>query len=212
MSKNFMIAMGIGLAVIAIAVCGVLFMQRGARVGVEGQFLKVRTTPIDENSTIVVLDFRLKNPSDYPFVARNVTAIYEDPAGGRTEGSTFTEVEAKNVFQVMPTIGQRYNQTFIERDKVPGRGQIDRMVMAKFDMSEAKLQARKQFLVKIEEIDGGTFEIAEKPAKQTAAYRRNTERFGSSVTFRGAAFSGTVNVSGSPEVCTHTVCVFPRAI
>ncbi|HUA62223.1 MAG TPA: hypothetical protein VML19_25935 [Verrucomicrobiae bacterium] len=165
MSKNMMIAMGVGLGVVIIAVCGVLFMQRGARVGVEGQFLKVRTTPIDDNTTIVVLDFRLKNPSDYPFVARNVTAVYQDPSGGRTEGTTATEVDARHIFEVIPALGEKFSQTLIERDKVPAHGQLDRMVMAKFEMPESKLQARKQFIVKIEEIDGGLFEIPEKPVK-----------------------------------------------
>jgi len=165
LSKNFLIALGVGLAVVAIAVCGVLFMQRGAHVGVQGEILKVRTTPIDENSTMVVLDFRVKNPSDYPFVARNVTAIDEDPSGARTEGTTAPEIDAKHIFEVLPTLGQKYSQSMIERDKVPPHGQVDRMVMARFDLPESKLQARKQFIVRIEEIDGGTFEIPEKPGK-----------------------------------------------
>jgi len=165
LSKNFLIALGIGLVCIVIAVCGVLFMQRGAHVGVDGEILKIRTTPIDENSTMVVLDFRVKNPSDYPFVARNVTAIYEDSSGARTEGLTAPEIDARHIFEVMPTLGQKYNQTMIERDKVSPHGQLDRMVMARFDLPESKLQARKQFIVRIEEIDGGMFEIPEKKGK-----------------------------------------------
>jgi hypothetical protein len=162
MSKNFLIALGIGVVCIAIAVAGILFMQRGARVGVTGEVLKVRTAPLDENSTIVVLDFRVHNPSDYPFVARNVTAIYEDAAGNRTDGLTASEMDARHIFEGIPVLGEKYNQTFIERDKVAPRSQIDRMVAARFEMPEAKLQARKRFIVKIEEIDGQTFEIPEK--------------------------------------------------
>ena len=58
MSKNFMIALGVGLVCIIIAVGGILYMQRGSRVGVDGQVIKVRTTPIDDSSTLVVIDFR----------------------------------------------------------------------------------------------------------------------------------------------------------
>jgi len=165
MSKTFMIAIGIGLVCIAIAVGGILYMQKGARVGVEGQVLKVRTTPLDENSTIVVVDFRLKNPSDYPFEARNVTAIYEDASGNRIEGTTASESDAKHIFEVIPTLGEKFSRTLIERDKVAPRSQLDSMVMAKFDMPESKLQARKQFVVKIEEIDGQISEIPEKGGK-----------------------------------------------
>ena len=98
MSKNFLIAIGIGIVCITIAVAGILYMQRGARVGVSGEFLKVRTAPVDENSTIVVVDFRVKNPSDYPFVARAVTLICQDPSGSPTEGITAPELDAKHIF------------------------------------------------------------------------------------------------------------------
>ena len=94
-----------------------------------------------------------------------MTAIFEDPSGNRTEGTTATEMDARQLFQAMPTLGQKYNSTLLERDRVPPRGQLDRMVMAKFDLPESKLQARKQFVVKIEEIDGGLFEIQERPKK-----------------------------------------------
>jgi hypothetical protein len=162
MSKNFLIALGIGIACVAIAIVSIVYMQRGARVGVTGQVLKVRTAPLDENSTIVVLDFRLTNPSDFPFEARNVAVIVEDAAGHRTEGMTASEIDAKHIFEGIPVLGEKYSQTLIERDKVPARSKLDRMVAARFDMPEATLQARKRFVIKIEEIDGEFSEISEK--------------------------------------------------
>jgi hypothetical protein len=162
MSKNFMIALGIGLVCIVIAVAGILFMQRGARVGVSGQVLKVRTAPLDENSTIVVLDFRVTNPSDYPFVARNVSVILEDTSGNRTETPAASELDAKHIFEGIPVLGEKFNQTLIERDKVLPRGSLERMAAVRFDMPEAKVQARKRFIIKIEEIDGQMFEVSEK--------------------------------------------------
>jgi hypothetical protein len=129
---------------------------------VNGQVLKVRTAALDENSTIVVLDFRVTNPADFPFVARNVKAVFEDAAGKRTEGMTASEIDAKHIFEGIPVLGEKYSQTLIERDKVPPHGSLDRMVAARFDMPEAKLQSRKRFAIKIEEIDGQEFEISEK--------------------------------------------------
>jgi len=162
MSKNFMIALGAGAVCIAIAVGAILFIQRGAHIGVSGHILKVRTAPLNENSTIVVLDFRVTNPADYPFVARSVTAIFEDAAGNRTEGLTAPEIEAQHIFAGIPVLGEKYNQTMIIRDKVNPRSTLDRMVAARFDLPEAQLQGRKRFVVKIEEIDGQEFEISEK--------------------------------------------------
>ena len=64
---------------IALVVAGVLYMQRGAHIDLPGKILKVRTAPLDENSSIVVFDFRITNPADYTLVVRTVTVAMEDP-------------------------------------------------------------------------------------------------------------------------------------
>jgi hypothetical protein len=48
------------------------------------------------------------------------------------------------------------------RERVPKRTTLDRMVAASFELPEAQLQARKRFLVRVEEVDGVVQEIAEK--------------------------------------------------
>ncbi len=48
------------------------------------------------------------------------------------------------------------------RDKLPPHTSWDRMVAARFEVPESKLQARKRFLVRIEEVDGPVTEISEK--------------------------------------------------
>ena len=78
MQKNFVVAFAIGIGLIAVIVGGVLFMQRGARVGLAGSILKVRTAPLDENSSVAVIDFRFRNPGDVRFVVRTVTVVLED--------------------------------------------------------------------------------------------------------------------------------------
>ena len=48
MRNRFAAAFAIGIAVIAVAVAVIFYMQRGARVGLTGKVLKVRTAPLDE--------------------------------------------------------------------------------------------------------------------------------------------------------------------
>ena len=62
-----------GSRCIAVAVGGILYMQRGAHMGVPGQILKVRTAPLDDNSSVAVIDFRFVNPADVVFVVHTVT-------------------------------------------------------------------------------------------------------------------------------------------
>ena len=162
MSKTFAIAFGIGIVCIAIAVAGVLYMQRGAQVELQGKVLKVRTVPLDENSSLAVLDFRLANNSDYKFMVRGVTVVMINADGAEMEGVTVSETDAKRVFAGIPTLGQKYNDTLIMNDKIPPHSSWDRMVAARFDVPEDKLAARKRLVIRVEEVDGKVVEIPDK--------------------------------------------------
>jgi len=162
MSKSFGAAFAIGIAVIAIAVGGVLYMQRGARVGLAGNILKVRTAPLDENSSVAVIDFRYRNPSYVRFVVREVTLVLEDATGNRTEGRVVSELDAQRMFEGLPILGQKFNRTLMTRDAIGANAAEDRMVAARFEFPEAKLESRKRFILRIEDVDGPITEISEK--------------------------------------------------
>lgn len=162
MSRNFVTAFVIGIAVIAIAVTGIVYMQRGARIGLTGKILKVRTAPLDENSSIAVLDFRIHNPSNMPFVVRTVTVVMEDADGKQYEGATVSEADAKRLFEAVPLLGQKFNDTLLMRDKIPSDASADRMVAARFEAPESRIDGRKRFLLRIEDVDGPVTEFSEK--------------------------------------------------
>ncbi len=162
MSKNFAIAFGIGLVCIAVAIGAIFYMQRGAHVDAHGKFLKVRTAPLDDNDSFVVVDFRIENPSDYGFKVRTVTVVMEDPGGNQTEGQTASDSAAKQALEGIPTLGAKYNDSLIMNDMIPPKSTWDRMIASRFEVPESKLQARKRFIVKVEEVDGKISEISEK--------------------------------------------------
>jgi hypothetical protein len=162
MKNQFVIACGIGIACVGLVVAGVLLMQRGARVGLTGNVLKVRTAPLDENSSVVVLDFRFSNPGNVLFVVRGCTVIMEEKDGKEYDGMTVAEMDAKRLFEAIPLLGQKFTDTLVERDRVPGHTFQDRMVAARFNAPESRLESRKRFLLRIEELDGLVSEISEK--------------------------------------------------
>jgi hypothetical protein len=162
MNKNFLAAFGIGIGLIAVIVVGVLFMQRGARVGLAGNILKVRTEALDENSSVAVVDFRIANPGDVRFVVRTVTLVLDDPDGNRYDGRTIAEMDAKRLFEAIPLLGQKFNETLVMNDTVPARGAVDKMVAARFDAPVSRLEKRKRFILRIEDVDGPVTEISEK--------------------------------------------------
>ncbi|MGO9255938.1 MAG: hypothetical protein ACLQU1_06525 [Bryobacteraceae bacterium] len=151
----------IGIACVLVAVGAVVYMQRGSRVGLTGKVLKLRTAPLDEKSSIVVLDFRFANPSNYPFMVRTVTVVLEEKDGKSYEGDTISEVDAKRLFEQLPLLGPKFNDTLVMRDKIPPETSQDRMVAARFDAPESRLAARKRFVIRIEEVDGQITEISE---------------------------------------------------
>ena len=59
MRSNFPAAFGIGLVVIALAIGGIFFVQRGDRIDLPGKLIKVRTAPLDEESSIAVIDLKV---------------------------------------------------------------------------------------------------------------------------------------------------------
>lgn len=151
----------VGLTAVAIGIAGVFWMQRGAHIDLKGQVLKVRTQAMDEASSVAVVDFRFVNPAKYPFVVHEVIVSIEDKDGNKIDGATVSEADAKRLFEYYPVLGQKFNDTLLMRTKIPARASMDRMVSARFEIPEEKLQARKKLIVKIEDVDGPVAEISD---------------------------------------------------
>jgi len=162
MRNNFLAAFGIGLAIIALAVGGIFLMQRGDRMQLPGKILKVRTAPLDADSSIAVIDFRITNPSDILFEVRTVTVEMEDNQGKSYLGQSVSEVDAKRLFEGLPVLGQKYNNTLLMRERLGSHGSADRMIAARFQAPVEMIDGRKRFLVRIEEVDGKSFEYSER--------------------------------------------------
>ena len=161
MQKSFLVAFGIGLAIIALAVGGIFVMQRGDRMELPGKILKVRTAPLDDDSSIAVIDFRITNPSDILFEVRTVTVEMEDTQGKSYLGQSVSEMDAKRLFEGLPVLGPKFNTTLLMRERLGSHGSADRMIAARFQAPLSLLDARKRFLVRIEEVDGKVFEYTE---------------------------------------------------
>jgi|SRR5208283_771454 len=162
MSRTLLIAFGIGIVVVAIAVSVIVYMQRGGHVELPGQILKVRTAPLDDQSAAAVIDFRVTNPSDHTFQVRSVTVVLEDKSGVQMEGSTASEIDAQRLMAGVPLLGDKYNPSLMVRERVPKHSTLDRMIAARFEVPDSRLQSRQRFLLRIEEVDGMVQEISEK--------------------------------------------------
>lgn len=161
-TRQFFTFVALGLVAAALLVGFFLWWNRKGHLELRGGIQKTRIQATDDNSSMAVLDFRVTNPSEVPFVVQEVKVILIDADGKEVEGTVAAEVDAERVMNYYPALSPKYNKSMTTRDKVNPEQTIDRMVMAGFPVSEAQLNARKNLLVRIFDVDGAVSELAER--------------------------------------------------
>ena len=162
MSKQFWIFLVIGLAVVGALIYGVLVGTKGAHIDLAGEILKVRVLSVNPQASLVMVDFRVTNPADFPFVVSTVE-IQLDVAGAETlEGQALSKSDVEIAFKYGKLLGPKYNDVLSIRDKVAPHQTVDRMAGARFELPESAIESRKGIRLHIEEVDSAVVEIGEK--------------------------------------------------
>ncbi|MGD1096124.1 MAG: hypothetical protein ABSB35_29540 [Bryobacteraceae bacterium] len=161
MSKQFWTFLAAGLGVVAIGIAVLLLSTKSAHLELKGQILKVRVLALSPTASIVVVDFRATNPSDIPFVVRTAGLLLDPIKGEAVDGAGISKPDVENVFKYEKLVGPKYNDVLSIKDKIPPHQTVDRMIGARFEMSEVELEGRKDFRVHIEDLDGAVAEIVE---------------------------------------------------
>lgn len=160
MSKQILIFAGIGLVALAIAVVVILAGNKGAHLQLEGKILKVRTGALGDGNSLAVMDFRVNNPSDVPFVVREVDISLEKANGEMIDGVTVSKADLKQLFQYNRFLGDQYNDGLGLQDKIAPHSTVDRMVAAHFEVGEQDLEKAKAVHVSIQDVDGPLWETS----------------------------------------------------
>lgn len=155
----------VGLLLAAAGVAVIMLLNRGQQVRLEGTILKVRTVAVDDNASIAVVDFRLKNASGALFQVKKLDVIVTQADGSPVEGITMTEMDLDRVLDFYKTAGKRFNPTLKVRDRLRSDDQQDRTAAGSFAISEAALQGRRNLVLKIQDADGALIEFTERPAR-----------------------------------------------
>jgi hypothetical protein len=151
------IALGIASAIVG----AILFSTRHNKVEVTADILKVRSHQIEPASTIVVVDFRVGNPSTQQFIVRDVEVFLDTKDGKSLAGDIFSEVDAQRMFDYYKVLGPKHNPTLIRREKINSGQSIDRMIAARVDASDTDVQQRKAVRLVIHDVDGPKSELVE---------------------------------------------------
>lgn len=166
MSKQFFILLGVGLAIVGAGIGILLMGTKGNHLELTGSILHARVQPLNDKACLVILDFRVRNPSDVPFVVKTVTMQLTPASGEEVDGIPISKPDVENVFKYEPLLGPKFNDVLSIRDRIDPHQQMDRMVGARFDMPESAVDARKSIQLRIEDMDGTIAEIGEKEANK----------------------------------------------
>lgn len=162
MTKQFWMSLLIGLAAVGIGIAFVFIGTKGNHLELTGTILKVRVLPLSPEASLVIVDFRVTDPSDVPFVMKSASLTLEPGSGAALDGMTVAKSDIENVFKYNPLLGPKFNDVLGIRDKIAPHQRMDRMVGARFEIPEAQAEDRKAIHLHIEEIDGVTADLVEK--------------------------------------------------
>jgi hypothetical protein len=157
--EQFVSAFTIGLVVIAVAVGGILFMQRGAHMELSGP-MTVRIHPTDENTSLAIINLHITNPADYGFEVSNVTVTLVTKTG-EFPTTIVSRVDAQRLAEAVPEAGP-FHPTLYTKYVIPAHSTADYTLLAQYSAPERILKDRKRFVVRIDEINGKSAEFSEK--------------------------------------------------
>ena len=139
---------------------GGLYLTRDSHVELVGVIQKVRTGRLDDQRSVVVADFRVTNPSGYPFQIKDLEL--ELSSGGRTLPSRFIpETDTRNLFLGVPALGEKYNPSFRIKERVEKKSTVDRMLAFVVDAPWEAVEARTELKLRLREVDGPISELLE---------------------------------------------------
>ncbi len=154
MNSRLLWLAGIGALIVGALVASGLFVQRGSRVIADGRIQKVRTLQVEDNTTVVLVDFRATNPAKYPLVVRDVTLEVETATGETLSGDVVADIDVERFVANYPVIGPKYNPTLRTRERIAAGETVDRMAAASFPAAESVIQGRRKLRIRIVDVDG----------------------------------------------------------
>ncbi len=163
MNQRFAIGFGVGIALLALGVWWGVLDSKGNHLDPTGKIGKVRTLKTDERSTIVVVDFKIRNDADVAMTIRNIETSMTVPGGGPGDGRLISAPDVEKIFRNYPELGEQYNPPLKARDQVNGHSVVDRMVAIQFEVPEEMAAARTDLTLRFEDISGLMLELHEKP-------------------------------------------------
>ena len=151
---------GLALAGVAAFTGLTVWSRWDKHIGINGQFVKVRTAAPTAEDSLVILDLKLENPGDLAFQIDEATLTVTPASGDPVDGIIVAGRDTLRLFDAYPALGPRGNDPLLMRDIIGAHKTVERMMAFQFPgLPEDKLKARKSLVLKIHERQGSVHEI-----------------------------------------------------
>jgi len=136
------------------------FIQtKGNHLAPTGWISNVRTQPLADDLTLMVIDFGLLNDSDQQMVAGTIDPWITTHGGNDIHGSLYAAADMEKTFAFYPKLGPRMNQSLLLRGTIDGHQTVNRMVAVEFDVPLRVVDSRRSVTLRIADITGPEVEL-----------------------------------------------------
>lgn len=152
----------VGLVLVALLAGLVYWFNMGSQVRLNGQVVRVRTVATSDNSAVLIAEVRIDNPSNVPFVVRQVTVSVAATGGAAVIGDAVAQDDLDRLLGYYAADGPRYNETLKIKSRLSGKSRRDWTIPASFTLPKAALDTRRELTIEIEDVDGVRVKITGK--------------------------------------------------
>jgi hypothetical protein len=164
-NSRLLLAVAGGLLAVGIALFLILEGNRGSYLVLEGSIRETRVIAFDENSSGVLVDLRIHNPADYPYVVEGGTLELDLPDGATPAIAPVAASYIDTMLRFDPAAGARRSEVLLPRSRLNPKQMVDRMLAFRVDAPAERIRNRKGLRLIIEEADGKKTTLVESQKK-----------------------------------------------
>lgn len=135
---------------------------KGNHLAPAGFISNVRVQAIQEEETLMVIDFRLINDADVTMTAAKIDPWITTRGGQDIHGTLFASGDMPQTFKFYPSLGPILHPPLLLRGTIDGHQSKDFMVGVEFDVPARVVEGRKAVTLHIEDPTGPFVELTSK--------------------------------------------------
>lgn len=148
MRTLLLVLFGVGAALLAYN-----WTTSGEQPRLEGEITEVRTLAVEEEASVLLVNFQVENITNLPFVAHERWLEVVDAEGNQHQGRTVEGFHMKELFGYFSKeLGGMKDAPMVFQTRIEAGDTHRALLGARFEMSKADLDARRAIIVRI--VDG----------------------------------------------------------